>query len=645
VPGGIVYPDPRIDQWIAQFQFSDVCGDVVGPVRVTAPPVFPAACGPGAATPVVLTNEDECGFAFSVTRTVTVVDQAPPVVQPLECTAECTADGGTPYNDPALQACLSSCQAVDACEGPVACQVNVPPPDTFPGGCAPGQTTPISLTGRDSCNNQATGIGSVTIVDTQGPEITGCKLEPQFPPFADGCDAGKPVELVFEYTGESCAASNNQQAVPNKFECSGDPMLAQPVQVVPLDSSYTVDPAGQVVNIGDRITVTAQGGRFPANTYLEVRRNGVLLQYLKIHTSCSAPLNVGDQFGSLILREFVPSTVKPPQPPGTATSCISSAAVFRVQCADATGGLTDLCGSEPIAVTAELVVRTTERGDLPCTLEVKEEIVPVACDELLQVQLARPPCPARSAQNVTSARKPRTALSVTSDGFKVITGEEVILRVKAVDACGNESDPDCEFNVLDARDPTRPDDPVICVPTPVVCPECGPASGCDVGKPSVLEFEYTGESCAASNNQQPIPNKFECSGDPMLAQPVEVVSLEPSRYGVSPGGEVVLIGGRIRVTAVGGTFPANTYLEVRQGGQRLQYLKIHTSCSAPLNVGDQFGSLILREFIPAELLPGLEGGGAGRARRAPAEPATRPDDLPSLVPGPASGRSRPQPRD
>jgi hypothetical protein len=45
-------------------------------------------------------------------------------------------------------------------------------------------------------------------------------------------------------------------------------------------------------------------------------------------------------------------------------------------------------------------------------------------------------------------------------------------------------------------------------------------------------------------------------------------------------------------------FGAETNVEIRQGSSVLQDLNFHTSCSVPLAVGDQFGSLLLTEFIP-----------------------------------------------
>ena len=43
-------------------------------------------------------------------------------------------------------------------------------------------------------------------------------------------------------------------------------------------------------------------------------------------------------------------------------------------------------------------------------------------------------------------------------------------------------------------------------------------------------------------------------------------------------------------------FHSETKLEIRQDGRSMQSLNIHTSCSQPLEAGDQFGSLELVAF-------------------------------------------------
>ena len=58
--------------------------------------------------------------------------------------------------------------------------------------------------------------------------------------------------------------------------------------------------------MGDLVIVEPAGNKFGAQTDLQVRQGGVTLQTLSFHTSCSKPLAEGDQFGSLLLREFIP---------------------------------------------------------------------------------------------------------------------------------------------------------------------------------------------------------------------------------------------------------------------------------------------------------------------------------------------------
>jgi hypothetical protein len=121
-----------------------------------------------------------------------------------------------------------------------------------------------------------------------------------------GCEIGKPTALVFQYTGEGCVDGNDQ--ADDKWSCSGDPNNAEPVQVVMTKDAdkFDVKPSSGI-NIGEtfEIRMKEDGKEFPSEIKFDIR-NGQTLQSLKIHTSCSQPLNVGDQFGSVILEEFEP---------------------------------------------------------------------------------------------------------------------------------------------------------------------------------------------------------------------------------------------------------------------------------------------------------------------------------------------------
>ncbi len=56
----------------------------------------------------------------------------------------------------------------------------------------------------------------------------------------------------------------------------------------------------------DRFREQKMRNEIEAHSKLEIKLGGTLLQKLEIHTSCSKSIAEGDQFGSLILRQFVP---------------------------------------------------------------------------------------------------------------------------------------------------------------------------------------------------------------------------------------------------------------------------------------------------------------------------------------------------
>jgi hypothetical protein len=139
--------------------------------------------------------------------------------------------------------------------------------------------------------------------------------EPTPPP--GGCEVGKPRVLTWEYTGQDCSFSNNTQA-RGKWSCADWLPLLDPVYIVAQNQPPSGNPHNTkiwfsgIVYLGqtfDMDATLAGETRLGTQTYvyiydLEVPHN--LLQTLSIHTSCSQPLVVGDQFGSLILRDFVP---------------------------------------------------------------------------------------------------------------------------------------------------------------------------------------------------------------------------------------------------------------------------------------------------------------------------------------------------
>ena len=133
--------------------------------------------------------------------------------------------------------------------------------------------------------------------------------------------------------------------------------------------------------------------------------------------------------------------------------------------------------------------------------------------------------------------------------------------------------------------------------------ECdyAPAPFCEDGqKPQMLKMEYTGEGCDASNHSQD-PGKVSCWGDPNYASPVRIIATDKEdpfhdKAKVFFDGQVAL-GGTFNIDAVSGgatKLKADTYVSIFDlDNNILQTIKFHTSCSQPLNIGDQFGSLII----------------------------------------------------
>lgn len=124
----------------------------------------------------------------------------------------------------------------------------------------------------------------------------------------DLCQGGgvKPAVLEMEYTGEDCSATSHSQSA-GVVNCSGDPAFAPLVHIVARDTpGKNIWFQGDVM-LGATFDIDAAFGgatRLKGETHCDIYDvgTGALLQTVEFHTSCSEPLTLGDQFGSLILR-------------------------------------------------------------------------------------------------------------------------------------------------------------------------------------------------------------------------------------------------------------------------------------------------------------------------------------------------------
>jgi hypothetical protein len=135
--------------------------------------------------------------------------------------------------------------------------------------------------------------------------------EPPEPPEACIKDVTKVAGITFMYTNEGCAGSDNDQS-GGKSAATCEPAGStsgpgDPVVVTASDKDgknvYDVDPT--TVTAGESFTVTNGGDKFKADSKFTLTASDGTEEVDKFHTSCSQPLAVGDQFGSLLVEGLV----------------------------------------------------------------------------------------------------------------------------------------------------------------------------------------------------------------------------------------------------------------------------------------------------------------------------------------------------
>jgi len=127
---------------------------------------FSDSVAPGCGNTEVITRtwtaEDECGNFNSCDQIITVVDTtAPTITCPPDVTLECPAD--TSPNNTGTATCS------DTCGG---CTVSFS--DSSAPGCGNTETITRTWTATDDCDNTATCVQIITVVDTTAPVITSC---------------------------------------------------------------------------------------------------------------------------------------------------------------------------------------------------------------------------------------------------------------------------------------------------------------------------------------------------------------------------------------------------------------------------------------------------------------------------------------
>ena len=129
-------------------------------------------------------------------------------------------------------------------------------------------------------------------------------------PGGDQCFKGNKIKsMILEYTGDGCGASSHSQKA-DKVKCNGDPSAAEPVDIFITGGRRGEKLWGSALGIPIGGTVWADAANEGKNNLdaetkvIITNDSGDVIQEVKFHTSCSQPLAVGDQFGSMLLTSL-----------------------------------------------------------------------------------------------------------------------------------------------------------------------------------------------------------------------------------------------------------------------------------------------------------------------------------------------------
>jgi len=266
--GGTPASDPQIVDWRASFEGSDVCGDVRD--RDDMPGFFEADCTPGHETPVTVTLADECDLEADETRSVWAQDTSPPSFDfaPDDLTVECSAKGGTPADDPQIEAWRQSFEGTDVC-GDVTERDDMP--GFFPADCAPGREAPVQVTLTDKCDLEAEETRSVWTQDTTPPAFTFVPedLTVECSEFG-GTPATDPQVVAWRGSFQDediCHSTSQSDDMPGFFPAGCTPGHETPVTVSATDECRLRTDVRSSVWVQDTIPPVIEGVPFDGDCY------------------------------------------------------------------------------------------------------------------------------------------------------------------------------------------------------------------------------------------------------------------------------------------------------------------------------------------------------------------------------------------
>ncbi len=189
---------------------------------------------------------------------------------------------------------------------------------------APGETATFTATTKTWKKTRFDAVAT----GEAGCEAKAYKVQ-YFAPAEENEEAGGECRgglkrIVMDYTGDSCAATSNDQ--DGKVVCDGDPLFAEPVTVQVVNKKGRVLKEWTDVLVGDSLSLDyselpgSPWEVFKRHKRFRMRRfrhklpniliwrvldaDGNILHEVRFVTSCNKPLSIGDQFGGFRVEDF-----------------------------------------------------------------------------------------------------------------------------------------------------------------------------------------------------------------------------------------------------------------------------------------------------------------------------------------------------
>lgn len=425
-------------------------------------------------------------------------------------------------------------------------------------------------------------------------EKTCCVTQPALPDL-DICE-GDATSIVFEYTGDKCHASNNDQG--HSFHCWGRRKVGEPADITVLSSGVTATP-DTGVNIGDTVEFTHSSGTLPERIKLKITGPWGRRQYLEINTSCEKALRCDDQFGALKLVEL-DSTL------GGFVDC--SAPPPEAACAG-TGG--DPAGTPCDAKLVDMILEyngkdcqeplgNTQNGSASCAGDATGATNVGIIDGAQQSwkQMISPSSMINDGDRIRVTARYNGGLA-PNQRLRVVDGNGVQQTVEFHVSCSQPlalGDEFGSFKLVEwtTKSGTHLELGTLGNPQLEACevPLAPPGPHC-TSELQDLTLVYIGdllgEGCSVSNTQG---SYAHCSGVDDPGDPLTGLVVTTNGVSADPT-DTIEFGDLVTFTAdSGGDLPWLLNFDATGAGGS-QWIQIKTSCQKPLSLGDRFGGFVV----------------------------------------------------